>query len=320
MNNYSNQAIVLGCDHHNTLGVLRSFGFKGVHPIYIHVGNMDSYVTRCRYIKKLYFAKSSKDAVSLLLEMRTNFTEKPVVIACYDSIASEIDLNYNSLNSYYILPGCPKQGNLTHYMNKEVMSDIAREIGLNVPETWVIDSKNKIENIKYPCIIKPILSRDGRKSDIEICRTKKELEVAIEKGSCYKYQVQTFIEKDFEYQLIGMSYNGGEVVIIPGVSRCIRPRPRTNTGYLSYEHLEKIDAPIELCKAFLKHVKYSGLFSMEFLRDSNGVDYYMETNFRNDGNAICVTKAGYNLPWLFYGSSILGGLGGQNGFIKRLVI
>ena len=84
------------------------------------------------------------------------------------------------------------------------------------------------------------------------------------------------------------------------MSRCIRPCPGTNTGFLRYESLERIDAPLEKCKEFVKKVGYKGLFSIEFIRGKDGKDYFMEMNFRNDGNSICVTKAGYNLPYLWY--------------------
>ena len=39
---------------------------------------------------------------------------------------------------------------------------------------------------------------------------------------------------------------------------------------------------------------------MEFLRGKDGKDYFMEINFRNDGNSICVTASGMNLPYIWY--------------------
>ena len=50
----------------------------------------------------------------------------------------------------------------------------------------------------------------------------------------------------------------------------------------------------------MRRTGYHGLFSLEFLRDKNGKDYFMEINFRNDGNAICVTAAGMSLPYIWY--------------------
>lgn len=51
---------------------------------------------------------------------------------------------------------------------------------------------------------------------------------------------------------------------------------------------------------FIRDLGYSGLFSLEFIRDKSGKDYFMELNMRNDGNAYAVTGAGVNLPYLWY--------------------
>ena len=182
---------VIGGNHHNTLGVIRSLGYRGIYSNLILVcENKRPYISFSKYIKEIYKVKTDKEAIDLLK--------------------------------------------------------------------------------------------------------------AINNGSCFRYQVQQYIDKIFEYQLIGLSLDYGKEIIIPGFSRCIRPCPRTNTGYLHYEPLEEISAPIENCKRFLSSVGYSGLFSIEFLRDKQGVDYFMETNFRNDGNAICVTASGTNLSYIWY--------------------
>jgi len=116
-----------------------------------------------------------------------------------------------------------------------------------------------------------------------------------------KVQIQQLVDKDYEYQLIGLSLDSGNEVIIPGVSHVIRPQATTNTGFLHYKPLnEAYKEQLRLCKKFISQVGYSGLFSMEFLRGKDGKDYFMEINFRNDGNAICVTTSGVNLPYIWY--------------------
>lgn len=59
---------------------------------------------------------------------------------------------------------------------------------------------------------------------------------------------------------------------------------------------------MECVHKLIRTIGYSGLFSMEFVRDICGIDYYLETNFRNDGNGYCVKSAGVYLPylWCFY--------------------
>lgn len=291
---------IIGGDHHNTLGVIRALGFRGIKPCVIIVTDKKNpYVGYSRFVKEKWTVETDEEAIALLMN-RKGDTTKDVVIACSDSASSAIDINRDVLSAHYFLPGSEKRGRITEIMDKSRMSEEAERIGLRIPYSWVVEKGDVVDNIDFPCITKPILSKAGHKSDIAICYNKDELLTAISNGSCNKYQVQRFIDKDFEYQLIGLSLNNGEDIIIPGFSRCIRPCPGTNTGFLHYEALDGLNAPVDKCQSFIKSVGYSGLFSMEFLRGKDGVDYFMEMNFRNDGNAICVTKAGFNLPYLWY--------------------
>ena len=45
--------------------------------------------------------------------------------------------------------------------------------------------------------------------------------------------------------------------------------------------------------------KIDKTIDFEFIRDKEGNDYFLEMNFRNDGNAYCVTSAGVNLPLIW---------------------
>lgn len=258
------------------------------------------YVAHSRFIKEKVIVSSVEDVIGVLRTYAKKLHEKAVVIACSDGASSLLDVYYNELTVHFFLPGSNGQGMLTKIMDKEEMSELGRSVGFHVPESWIVEKEEDIDNIVYPCITKPILSKDGLKSDIQICYKKSDLLEVVRTGNCYKYQVQKFIDKDFEYQLIGLSLNGGKELIIPGISRCIRPCPGTNTGFLKYTRIDSFSVPIEKCRQFVRQTTYSGLFSIEFLRDKSGNDYFMEMNFRNDGNSICVTKAGYNLPYLWY--------------------
>lgn len=226
---------------------------------------------------------------------------KPVVIACHDIASSVIDVHKEDLQQYFHIPCSNEQGKLTRLMNKQTMAELARSCGLNVPKTWVVDMESPdIEAIEYPCITKPLLSKIGSKADIVICKSRKELESYLGKQHCKQIQVQRFIKKKYEYQYIGCSLRSGEEVVIPGVSELIRPGNASNTGFLKFCRIDKSYINLEACLKFIKATGYSGLFSMEFLRDESGTDYFMEINFRNDGNGISVTNAGVNLPYIWY--------------------
>lgn len=298
------KVIVIGGNHHNTLGVIRSLGRKGVMPYLILTsGNTDSYVLKSKYIKKSWTVKGSEAAITLLMTVFAKDREKSVVIACHDLISSQLDLNRSKLLPYFYLPGCEFQGRVTEFMNKKRMSESALENGLSIPKTLILNSKTIKENdvIPYPCITKPIDCSSGSKGEIHVFSNELQLIDFLEQNIGKNYIVQQFVEKTIEFQLIGCSLFCGKEIIIPGVSEILRQPHNTNTGFLHYRNLdETFLSALENTKNFIQAIGYSGLFSAEFIRDKNGDDYFMEINFRNDGNSISVTNAGVNLPYIWY--------------------
>ena len=301
----SHRAIVFGGNHHNTLGVIRSLGRRGVSSVLLLVDDNErtSYVCKSRYICEVHKFPSYDLGVQYLIKTIPSLDEKYVVVCCSDGAASAIDLNYDVLSTAYYIPNCAKQGEISRLMSKEILANEARNIGLSVPTTWLSENGNIPVGVTFPCILKPLYSKDGSKEDICVCHDTIELTNYFMGNHCNRIQIQTFIEKDFEYQLIGCSLYNGRQIIIPGVSKVIRPSKTSNTGFLYYDRLND-SYPIRQVKEMLGRMKYSGLFSVEFLRDREGKDFFMEINFRNDGNAIAVTAAGVNLPFIWYQSSI----------------
>ena len=289
-------AIVIGGNHHNTLGVIRGLGRKGVNSsVILHSKDRNNYVLKSRYVVDFVIVDSVEEMYSSLLAMRVEGI-KQVVICASDLAASMLDNYYNNLRNYFYLPGCDRQGRLNQLMNKNNMSQLALNCGLHVPESVILSKNDNTSRVVFPCIMKPLISISGEKSDIAICYNKESLQSNLKKCKSEKIQVQTFINKIEEYQLIGLSTDN---VLVPGKSIIITQPLSTNTGFLKYVNLDGSE-PLEECKEFIKKTGYKGLFSMEFIRDVNGTDYFMEINFRNDGNAICVTDAGVNLPFLWY--------------------
>lgn len=296
--------IVIGGNHHNTLGVIRSLGRKGIRPyVILTSGDKTSFVLKSKYILSSIVVNTSDEAIDVLLSNFCNREYKPVIIACHDKIASLIDLNREKLSSYFILPGCNFQGAITAMMDKKKMSEFAIKNGLMVPNTFILNPKmlEASNDITFPCITKPVASVSGSKNDIHVCYSKSELTKYISNSINQELLVQQFIDKSTEFQLIGCSLDAGNDIIIPGVSIILRQPSTTNTGFLHYKTLDiSFYKTVEKTKKIIQELGFSGLFSVEFIRDNHGDDYFMEINFRNDGNAIAVTNAGVNLPYIWY--------------------
>lgn len=310
-------AVVIGGTHHNTLGVIRSLGDKKIKPfvILIDKSKKRSYVSYSKYINKYWQVSSSDMAVDVLIKHFCGCkNQKVVVFACNDEVALQLDENKKVFPDNYIIPGTTGNIGLNHLMNKQVMAEMAKSVGLTVPKEYdVLD-----DDIVYPIIAKPLMSVKGQKKDIVVVSNKNELNVYKNNHSLENTQFQQFIDKEIEFQIIGISLNGGEKVIIPGVSTILGYCQSSNTAYLKYGYLND-NYEVEKCVRFMKTVEFNGLFSMEFVRGKDGVNYYMETNYRNDGNAIAVTYAGVNLPYLWFENSVYGQLEEEPFNIKKEV-
>lgn len=284
-----NNALVLGGSHHNTLGVVRALGRMGVmSDIIICDGGNDSFVAKSCYAASCRYVKDEEDALVLMLSEAEG--DRQVVFSCSDRFSAFLARHKEELQNRYLIPGSDSDEGLVYWMNKENMATAARECGLDVPG---------VGTRQFPIMAKPMSSINGKKDDICILHNAEELKNYRIRYQNADVQYQQFIHKHFEYQLIGCSLNGGDEVCIPGVAVIIRQPHNTNTGFLRYAELDDT-YPVEQCRKFLQRIKYSGLFSMEFLRGKDGKDYFMEINLRNDGNAICVTDAGVNLPYMWY--------------------
>jgi len=317
-----NRVIIIGPAHHNTLGVIRSLGKAGLkEKIQVILrGDVNCAFTKTRYVKSdnYYFCRDYIHAMDLLLELKPKKEEpKPVVICCSDVAISEVDQRYDTLSVYFHLPNAKhKESEITRLLEKATQISIAKELGLLVPETMTYHKGDKLVWDKYPCIIKPLDIHVGGKADILICKDAHELQSTISQlKNSVVFIIQPYIEKSLEFQIIGCSL--GDRIIAPGYTQIIRQPYNTNTGYLVFDSLSKLDFNINKVSDFVASIGYTGLFSVEFIRDKSGNDYFLEINMRNDGNAYCVMAAGCNLPLIFYRYMSAGDIPSAEISIKR---
>lgn len=293
-----------GGNHHNSLGVIRALGEFGCNVELITIGSTKkNYVASSKYVKKHYALSDIKELAAFLLYRQPSVDgKKEILISCADDVTEHLNTFRDRLSERYMLPGVPEQGKMSELMDKTTMIDIAAKVGILSPEVWSLP--DEMDNVKYPCITKVHLSSHGGKSDIVICKNREELDSFLKVNNDDVF-AQNFVDKKEEVQLIGCSINGGEDVIIPGMSKVLRSQPNTNTGFLEYGPIDTFYSDtVEKAKLFIKDCKYSGLFSFEIMRGIDDKIWFLEINFRNDGNAWCVTKAGVNLPVIWVKSCL----------------
>ena len=297
------KVLVIGGNHQNTLGVIEALGQKGIYSNVIILGHdRSSFVLKSKYIAEGWICESDEAVITTILNGSSSTDKKIVAIACSDNAANILDSHYELLSNLLHIPTVKEAGQLFAWTDKERMTETAQSLGIIVPASWVICDNVIPNDVTFPCVIKPITSVKHGKDGFAICANKEELQVCLDnKKEGELVQVQQFIEKDFEFQFIGCSLNSGEEIIIPGRTHIKKTTGFNNLVFLQYDKYDtSFNKIVEDSKRFVKETGYSGLFSIEYMRGKDGKDYFLEMNFRNDGNGIAVTSSGTNLPYIWY--------------------
>ena len=214
------RVIIIGGDHHNTLAVMRCFGVNKF-PLKVYVHSDETSLSNVA-LSKSKFARGNITLVSqteeaLLKLLTANArSSKDILFPCSDFAEYVIDSNYSLLSNHYIIPGFKGQGGRVAYlMDKMHQFEYAEAHNIPMAKTWLINI-SKPENglyssLVYPCILKPLVSAKGNKSDIQICNTESELLNAITEAQTLNYEemiIQQFLIKKFEVCAYGCLYDG----------------------------------------------------------------------------------------------------------------
>ena len=296
------KVIIIGGNHHNTLGLIRSIGEKGL-PVYLfleHQDNLDTCNLRfSKYITRMYHLKGENEILSLLKRDFWEEEDRPVILCASDASICLLDEHYDTLKDKFVFFNAGIQGRISHFMNKANMFSAAEEAGFVTIKTWYLCKGDSIpSDITFPCFSKARNSALDGKYSIGINYSIDDLQEKLKCGR--NLLVQEYIEKDFEININGFSYNHGESVLIDAVCRKIRDYTDRQSQYEVLEN--KSLHPLVDYHAIRKLVRiigYEGLFSVEMMI-KNGVFYFLEINLRNDAMGYLYTSAGYNYPYLWY--------------------
>lgn len=276
--------------------MVRCFGEEGRKvSLYIY-GDDNSYIAHSKYVEDVSYFKTPKYAIIQLVK-NVDSTTKPLIVACSDEASSLIDQFYDQLNMNYLFFNAGYTGRITRFMNKQLQMKVAADCGFDVPYTLEsLPNDIQVDNINYPCIIKPAASINGGKN-ISVCYTKESLVLALKSyPTQYSVLVQDFIVRDYEIVILGASYN--QDIIIPGYIHKYRD-DKGGTTYCTVKPVSFLpQGLVESCKQLIATIGYNGLWGIECLKSDNGY-YFLELNLRNDATTYAMKVAGVNLPLVY---------------------
>lgn len=290
--------VVFGNDHTNSVGVIQSLGKLGYTSVGLLFGVDSGLVKSSKYSTKIISAKDPQSCIDKLLSDKPQTTHKIPIIACCDIAALTLEHNAEQLKEHFVFEHSVHY-TLSDLAKKENQVVLAQVAGFHVPQSWNLqDSKVIPAGVSYPCLIKPLVSCEGAKSDIRVCRSREELEKNLNSlGHTKNVLLQQYIERDYEISILGCGLKNGKC-IIPVIENKLTLYPK----YVGLECLANMqpleDGPIKSSiEKLIENIGYVGLFSVEMMHcKADGKFYFTEINLRNDGAEALVTKYGANLP------------------------
>lgn len=292
------QFIVLGAEHYNSLGIVRSLGEEGIKPIVITINTKLKITSASKYCGEIYHVDTLEQAVDMIL--RNGFEgmrhgEKIFVLASDDITTSYFDQRYEELKGQFYFYNAGAPGRITETMEKNRLCELAAKYGFLIPETYKVKIGEIPEGLTYPVLTKADDSF-GRnwKAATHICHNEEELKKAFEVIEQDRILIQRYIRKKNELCLDGYTWNHGKNVFIGIASSYKYVLPDRYSYYMDIFnfHNEKLQKCLE---GIFSEIGFEGIFSVEFLVDAEGNLYFLEINFRNSTWSYASTKVGMNL-------------------------
>lgn len=303
-----NKVILIGGNHHNGLGLARSFGVNGIKPYGVIVGEgaEHGFVRKSKYWAKTWVIKSDDEIVEFLLSIFRDEKEKPVVIPYSDGAAEEIDLNLDRLKEYFLLPSIGgQQGKIAELMDKQKQVEFAQTYGIPMAKSCVVDLSDirLPEDMIYPCIVKPVVSAEGEKSDIRKCDTETQTVAYLQglrKKGYHRFLVQEYLNYDTEYLMVG-SISGQNQCWVNSKKIRVWPVVGGSSSCLQVTNQKNVSEFFESVRSAFQQIAYDGLYDVDVLQ-VNGKLFLNEVNWRNSGTIYSVlgSKVYYPVNWYYW--------------------
>lgn len=289
--------IVLGAEHYNPLGIVRSLGEEGIKPIVVTLNSKLKVTSSSKYCGEIYHVNSTEEGYDLIVKKFAGggTGNRPFVLASDDPTTSFFDQRYEDAKDKFIFYNAGEQGRITEIMEKQRLCDLAEKHGLLIPKTFKVRTGEIPEGLEYPVLTKADDSFTGNwKAATHICKNENELKKAFAEIKQDKILIQKYIKKKNELCLDGYSWNGGKNVFIAIASNYKYVLSDRYSYYMDIFnfHNDKLQKSLE---GMFAEIGFKGIFSIEFLVDQNDDLYFLEINFRNSTWSYAATKAGMNM-------------------------
>ncbi len=292
----NNKVIIWASDDFNSLGLLRILGENNIDIFFLIKGKC-GYAAKSKYCVKYKETRTYQEGFDFLMSTFSKEQHKPIIITSGDGISVFIDQHKDELEKCFIIPGTSRKGELEKYTDKNAMTQLAVELGILCPKSRYCQWDTNIDDVEYPCLIKPSHQKPGHYNEFKfkICKNKSELKRTLKVvRHDSEFILQRCIQKESDLLIYGVRMWDGKTILAGSL---VKDR-QTEDGSGSHGLLtSRIPNGVNSSKIseFLDKIDYHGLFSFEYGLVSSEA-YFFEVNLRNDGTSHYFYQAGANLP------------------------
>lgn len=280
----STPVVVLNCDL-GALSIMRTLGYLGVDVFGVG-NNPRSYAFRSRYCRKRfvipYSEQSTDEFVDGLLELRAEFSKKPILIATSDETAIAVAGAYARLESAYSI--AQNAGALVATLaDKMTMFGLARRHGVPAPKTTLpatlAEASDYARSADYPVMLKGAMGnrlyeRTGKKmvvvgSESELL----EQYELLQDPERPNLMIQELIPGDDDQVYIFNGYfDHNSDCLAAYTGRKIRQFP-IHVGCASLGECCWVPEVAEVTTTFMKEIGYRGILDIGYRKDPRDGSY-----------------------------------------------
>lgn len=268
----------------------------------------DAHSKYVRAFHACFISRSDPHIIVDRLRKIADPNRKMLLVPVDDLVLETVDTYADELRPFYYLPNIgDKQGEIVRAMGKEIQYNLAKEAGLPVINSCLIKIEDDIfqipDCVSYPCFIKPNVSPDGRKTQMQMCQNKEELQLALEnlaKKHNAEILVQDYLQIKQEYSILGICTRDG--AFGPGFFGADVGGHQSRRGVALTGHVvpnPECQELIDRINRFVGSLNFEGLYDVDLIETTDGKMYFVEVNLRYGGSGYAIVASGVNLPAMY---------------------
>jgi len=315
--NFRNKAVLIGLNP-TGLVVARALAKHGVDVIAVTSPLKDGpeLYTKCCRIEFCDNIGDQETLVNALIKIAKKEDEKPVLFMSGDTYVRIVSENREVLSRHFAF-SLPEKAIVRTMLEKSLFAEFSDIEGFAVPKSTIVSSveavREEIQNIRYPCVVKPSSKNIGweRKTKAKVCKIRNQKELISLVCDTFEnfnddFIIQEWIpgdDADVFFTLMYYDRDSKMTAYFTG-RKLLQWSPETGSTCIA-ENVYS-DVLRDTGEQVFNRLSYKGIGSIEFKLDRRTNEFFIiePTVGRVDLQSAISLLQGINIPMIYYAEMI----------------